>query len=386
MPLANPIADPNNVRHVYRHLLREISYLPPPARPWAAKRACDRFRARPLDANKLSERECRLSARRRLLAAHGAISRVRAANSGHAARMVQILFEAFGRRGRRRRELTEELVYKGGKAAKDGIAARLVPLPSVLISQAAVAQDGAEGTSMVRSKSQRRWDWLDKWDTDKLKIYLKSQKQHAASVSTEWPTKSSYKVTDPASTIPAQNIWQRDWNPKTYKTKLAKSWKRAAEKIQPPLPEREWEMIRRIALNEDIPDAWKMPTRRRLVSSLFADPSDGAAGWKWHDLATEPVRHVERPKAPRNIRLTGETDNGPYGRQNKGPATDGRWVRRIFTTIWQASSTIKKDPFTAKESIVWGKKTRTARHATALQSELFEGVDSKGAIIPPNRS
>jgi hypothetical protein len=238
-------------------------------------------------------------------------------------------------------------------------------------------------TPAVRSRLERRWDWLDKWDKERLKKYLKSQKTHEASVNTPWPSTATLRTTDPAASIPAKNIWQREWNPKTYRTKLAKAWKMTAEKIQPPLPKAEWEMIRRIALNEDIPDKWKIPQRRQLVPSLAEprDEADSSKGWQWQELATNPIRHIERPKAPRNIRLSGNADVGPYGREPKGPRGDGRWIRRVFNSLWQTTSFVEKDPNTSKETIIWGRKTHKALPASPLQSELFTGVSAKGHVI-----
>ena len=146
-------------------------------------------------------------------------------------------------------------------------------------------------------------------------------------------------------------------------------------------------MIRRIALNEDVPDAWKIPPRRTPVAPLVPPDEDElrhAEFRRWEALATKPIRHIERPKAPRNIRLSGETDAGPYGRDSRGPAPDGRWIRRVFLSLWNTVSVVEKDPATPRETITWGKKKYRASPASPVYAELFRGVDAKGAKLPPS--
>lgn len=96
------IPPPQTALHLYRHLLREATYLPPVIKPFFVERVRTRFERHRRDP----EPQYRIDR------AHKDLRYLRAANSGDYVRMRRVLMLGFGRIGRRRRELIDDLVRR----------------------------------------------------------------------------------------------------------------------------------------------------------------------------------------------------------------------------------------------------------------------------------
>lgn len=336
------IPKPQTPLHLYRHLLREASYLPPPARPFIDKQIKDRFARARDDTEDRSAKHIR--------EAHHDLRYLRAANAGDMARMRRVLFLAFGRLGRRRRELMSDLVLRD------------VPTDTEALEKYA-----AEAYAIA--SENRKIDWLDSWDVEKLRRFARSQVEAELNNSPKPPL--TIHQTIPAKAIPAENSWGRPLAPKLYRTKLKKLWKAVADKCMPPLPREEWETLRAIA-EETVQGRWLPPPRRALARIITRD-GQGGHKWNWQAYAVKPVAVVDRLANRRNKLLTGALDDNtptsdpqPIGCHNY---TRRAW-RRMMSDVWHLSATMEKKPSGRNWDIAWGGTVFRPPPATATPGAM----------------
>lgn len=299
----------------------------------------------------------------RLRQAHHDLRLLRAANSGDMARMHRVLLLAFGRVGRRRRELMAELVRRE-------IPATTEELEKYAAEASALASQG------------RTIDWLDTWDVEKLRTFVRSQVQ-AGLASPPKPGITQGQAT-PAKAIATENIWGRPLPAKPARTKLKKMWKTVADKCMPPLPREEWKALGDISEGA-VRAEWSPAARRNLARSMSGDAL-GTRIWDWQSYAVKPVMAVDRPANRRNKLLTGALDdNTPTG--DPQPAhchkyTARSW-QRLMGTIWQVSPTMEKSPSARGGwKIAWGKLEFKAAPATAGTMEFFNDFPVVPGIVP----
>ena len=103
------IPHPSKPLHLYRHLLREATYLPPLCRPWIASRIQARF----LDCRYKKDAK---DAKPHVKEAHHWLRYLRSANAGHVERLLHLGYLATGRVGKRRRQLATTFLSKGPPA------------------------------------------------------------------------------------------------------------------------------------------------------------------------------------------------------------------------------------------------------------------------------
>lgn len=341
---------PNPI-HLYRSLLREATYLPPACRNHIEPRIRLRFRNHRRDPAPSS---------RLRRASHG-LRYLRAANRGDLVRMRRIVMMAFGRIGWRRQELMGEL--------------RLPEQPS---SSAQLAERLAEAGPVS--------DWLDRWNTEKLLAFAKSQSQHKLHNSPR--PQVNPKRLDPAEAVPPVNSWGRPFVPKVARSKLKKWWKSLAHRVLPPLPRGEWELLRKLATGQ-VGAEWTAPPARAVARAGPGPVADVLSGWDWERYATRPIRAVDRPRS-RRFRVSFAADRDVPVSLYDGPAigihryTPRLW-RRLYAEIWQMSATM--EPRTDKAgggwTITWGGMPTQLLQPTAASLEFFEGVDSKGNVPRP---
>ncbi|EFX02373.1 hypothetical protein CMQ_2422 [Grosmannia clavigera kw1407] len=347
MPPPPGLAKTANPIHLYRSILREATYLPPTCRKQVEARIRLRFDHHRHDPN---------SGMRLKRASHD-LRYLRAANCGDLVRMRRIMMMAFGRIGWRRQELMSGL--------------RLLDQPN---SSAELEQRLAD----VRPET----DWLDKWNTEKLLAFAKSQSQHTVHNSPR--PQVNPKRLNPAEAVPPVNAWGRPFVPKVARTKLKKWWKSLAHRILPPLPRGDWELLRKLATGQAGAE-WMAPSRRTVVKTSTEPENDTFSGWDWEKYATRPIRVVERPRS-RRFRVSfgvAQDAPGPYD----GPAigihryTPRLW-RRLYAEIWQMSATMEPRAG-GGWTITWGGVAPKLLQPTAADLAFFEGVDSKGNVPKP---
>lgn len=349
-PLQTPV--PRCALHLYRHLLRESSYLPPVCRPFISERINRRFHKHRRDADPAP------SLRQ---AGHG-LRYLRAANAGDMARMRRVLLLAFGRIGRRRRELLDRLIRKDPPA------------------------DSAALQELIRAEERPLGepdDWLTKWDVGKIQTFLASQAQAGIRSSPRPDIKSTQL--DPRKNIPTENIWGRPLHPRLARTKLKKAWKKLIDRVLPPVAEGEWELLRDLASGKKAGPEWEIPTRRTLARRDDKAGSEAQGQeWHWAPYTVKPIRQVER-KNSRPLKLMTGTAGGNSSLPGSPPAKvhnyTARFWRRFYAQIWQMTATMEKKPGGEGWNIKWGSTRLVLSPPAAGHAEFFQGVSSDGKLL-----
>ncbi|KAL2193966.1 hypothetical protein P885DRAFT_71765 [Corynascus similis CBS 632.67] len=349
------IPKPETPLHLYRHLLRESSYLPPLARLSADKQIKARFRRDKEDKDKCAKHIRDGLHELRVL---------RAANAGDMARMRRVLLRAFGRIGRRRRDLVSRLVQRDTPTNTQELAkyvAEMTPL----------------------AEKYKTHDWLDGWDVEKLRTFALSQINASLNNSPKMPI--TINQITPEKKLPKENSWGRPLPVKLARTKLKNLWKSAADKIMPPLPVEEWKSLQ--AIVEGTAQQGWLPSPRRTLARGISESAHGSRGWDWQSYAVKPVAVVDRPANRRNKLLTGVVDdNTPTGDPRPIGCHDytTRAWRRMFSYIWNLSATMRKRPDGKGWDIAWGKLDQQAASTTPGMVEFFK--DFPYAEKPKTRS
>jgi len=336
------LLDPQHPLHIYRHLLREASYLPPVCRPFVVSRLGSRFR-------KHKDAE---SPQRHLQEARHRLRSLRAANAGDTRRMRRILALAFGRIGPRRRELMEILRRHDSPADTAALEAQVRDADAPL--------------------KTRPTDWLDKWNQARLLAFARTQAQVKVFHSPR--PEVTDKQLQPSLAVPAVGVWGRPLAEKVARTKERKWWIALANRLLPPVTKGEWDLLQALSTGTAGKE-WDMPPRRTPV------PSDRAAGtnddWEWERYATEAIRSVDRPQSRKFRALHGNADHSTVGIHSWTPRS---W-RRLYEGIWQLTATMENsDEQPGKWNIKWGRGNTQPTVASNLHREFFEGVDSTGKL------
>ena len=347
-----PIPSPASILHIYRHLLREASYLPLVARPYITDRIKAQFR---------THRQASAAGDEHIRKAHHGLRYLRAANTGSLSRLRKILLLAFGRAGRRRRELLSSSFQPESPADSTALEALI---------EAGTNSPAGAGTS------KRERDWLDGWDVDKLAKYAKSQATQGL-VNTPQAALSP-KQTDPTRNIPAQNIWGNALAPKLARSKLRKGWKEIVKKILPPVSLGEWELLRDLSAGKRPAHEWHMPARRvpaRERSSRAADDITTRGEWEWEAYVKRPIRQVEAGQSRRRRLMSGATDDNT---PNAGPPIGihrytPRLMARLYNQVWAMTATAEKAHNKGLE-VTWGRREPHIPTAKGSATEFFEGA------------
>ncbi|KAK1832520.1 hypothetical protein QBC39DRAFT_256304 [Podospora conica] len=341
------LARPSTPLHLYRHLLRESSYLPPYARPFFDGRIKVRFRNHSHSADITTP----------LKQGHHALRYMRAALLGDRDRMRRLLHMAFGRIGERRRMLLNHLI-----------------MPEAPSGTEALEQYMKEATAKLEKvQGDREPDWLDKWNLDRLMAMAKAQARRSFQSSPRAELQTKQLAMDQYTT--GTSIWGKPIVPKLARNRLRRAWALIANRILPPVPKSEWELLRDLSLGNAPPSVWEPPPRRPLAPRLAADDVAGD-DWKWEVYASASIDRVEANKSRRLKLLDGElgsdspTDPKPLGRHN---FTAKSW-RRLLYSIWDQTPTMEKSSTGTGWDIVWGGRDFKPPTATDAHSEFFQGV------------
>ncbi|KAK3380719.1 hypothetical protein B0T24DRAFT_591173 [Lasiosphaeria ovina] len=350
---------------MFRHLLREASYLPPFAQPVARERIRSRF-----DRHRNTKDPERLKTL--LRKGNHKLRYLRAANNGDFPRMRFVLFEIFGRLGFRRRQLLHQFFAREPPADE----AELEKFMQTLASQDLL---------------NRHSDWLDRWNFEKLQAFLKSQALNPFDNSPR-PSVAG-KTLDPTNVVLKETIWGRPPSAKLARSRLRKWWRNMLERVMPPLPKKEWEMLRDLSLgnNETTKNPWAPPRRTVAQSS---SPKEGER-WDWKLYATRRVAFADIQKSRRNKLLSGAVDDtSPMGDTraiHEGKFTPRTW-RSVVGDVFMMSSYMEKKPTGDGWDIKWGKVRFEPPVANQARAEIFEGISfddkpqAKNSIQPASRA
>ncbi|KAI5856750.1 hypothetical protein GGS23DRAFT_601016 [Durotheca rogersii] len=359
--MAPQIPHPSHPLHLFRHMLREATYLPPLCRPWITSRIQARFR------------DCRYKPdpKPHIKDAHCSLRYLRSANAGHVRRMLRLCFLAMGRIGKRRRLL-----------ASSELASRPAANSAELDEAARIAADPLEsaGIHQFPDGRPREPDWLDNWSVDKLKAMAHSQSEHQSSM---WPVVMR-RIIDPKRAIPSENSFGRPLTNKLARNKLKKHWASVLHQLLPPLPHGEWDNLRTLANGEAGPEHYAVPPRRALAQSHYPQPDPSR--FDWTSYVTKPVKAVERGSSRKMKSLSGREDDDPrgHGRPIGLRVFNRRILRRgIYSLVWETSPKVEMNPRSGKLAVSWGKREIALPRPQKKDLQFFQGVDKAGV---PSRS
>ncbi|KAI9163896.1 hypothetical protein HJFPF1_05526 [Paramyrothecium foliicola] len=347
---------------LYRHILREVSYLAPAIRP-----TFDHFIRLRFHQNRFDTKSGRTP--RHLKTAWNTLRSLRSANNGDKIKLFELLEKGFGRAGVRRHRLMAEFTPAQAPADTE-------------VLEAFIAKAQTAPSADKKSTSPR---FFDRWDREKLLQLLRSQRdqQERSGDAVSWHG-SKVKALDPEANIPDQTIWGKPTPEVVRQTKRASWWRRAADKVMPPLAKGEWELLERLSDGAQSVEAeWIVPVRRsRAVLLAKASTESAAPAWKWEDYADHATATVEASKSLLQQRRTGAVDHGPYSVGDRTRTITPRFYERAYRRIWATTPKMEQNPKNLKHSFVWGSPSKQRLPpATAHQLAIFDGVDSKGQKV-----
>ncbi|KAL8297758.1 hypothetical protein RB597_007235 [Gaeumannomyces tritici] len=381
MPLQLP--GPTTPLHLYRHLLREVGYLPPVIQPCLVDRIKLMFRRHRKDQNPGA----------RLRKAENKLRTVRAAVSGDTDRLLHLMGIAFGRRGFRRRQLLSEFLQlkaQDGEPPEDGAA--FDALIRDRHTQAPTSSHSPEQNSGgKRYGALPAPDWLDKWDTEKLLRLLRYQ-AHAPGTTRKAISGGNL---DPRSKVPEKNIWGRPFPAKLARTKMKKWWVHMAERALPPLPAAEWELLQ--ALATGTLESGRSIIPRRPVAQTSAAESEirrlAAQAWDMEAYLLKPTMWVDRKSSRKQVLLSGiPQQNDEFGHADGtrtvshgqgGRAISTRAMKRLYLQVWQESPLMETDPKSPDKWTLRYGKPPAKTQVSASHALIFQGVDQKGIPTKP---
>lgn len=380
MPLQIP--HPNTPLHLYRHLLREASYLPPLCRPWIISRIQTRHR----------DCQHKIDTKLYIQEAHHHLRYLRSANTGHVARILHLCYLATGRIGKRRRQLATLFLTKDPPADTAHLEGD-IPSPHHESSSTSATTSAPSTTNSDKRKNpnkpddienNREPDWLDNWAMDKLQTIAASQVAHQGG---NWPH-SMRRSYDPKRGIPTENAFGRPFPQKVARNKLKKHYTSILHQLLPPLPQGEWDRLKDLTNGRaSSPDDLRMPVRR-IVAQPILDEERGKETrdqeWGWMQYVTKPVRALERKNSRKMKSLTSELDQDPRGQGRPiGVRTLGsRKLRRgIYGRLFELSPAMTQNPKSGQWRVSWGSsELKVSKPTSTTDLEFFQGVDNNGKL------
>ena len=319
-------------RHVLRGILRECTYLPDQfAASWIRQHALSRFRtyeARIKGRAGVEAYEKRLETIRRK--SRQAMYQLQRANEGDRKMLMKALSMAYGRTGKRRRELLQPLISIQGHtveeiASAEENAAKLLeasthpstsahqPATSAPISEKKPVKERAIGPVKAQVRAY----------INDLPAQLRALVQSQITASP--PTIARRNPRRLNVEIPELNTWMKPMPDVRVKNKLSDWYASLLSTVQPPLPDKEWDQLRALALG--ITRAQPRIPRRK---NLTPPPS-----------VLEMV--VTRGKLPDNL-----------FRKDYAHNINPRYMQRLWAEVFSQCSLMKYDSANDNWNVIWG--------------------------------
>ncbi|KAI6785508.1 uncharacterized protein J7T54_007151 [Emericellopsis cladophorae] len=366
---------PSHPLHLYRHLLRQTSYLPPVLSPTFRARLRRTFR---------QNRYQKTHVPRRIARAKASLRTLSAANNGDSKCMRHLIDEGFGRSGKRRATLLRQFLVPEGPQDSDALEA-LTSGNQQSVQRSTAATEGEQNPEATHLKSKKqKYGFLQAWDRPKLLRFLKSQKDQMGAASADrgvlWNV-GDIKSVKEDNEVPELNKWGKPPGETLVRAKQAKFWKRNVEKILPPLGRGEWEMLEKlsIGLQAEGDKEYRIPDKRTPAKT--AD-----AAWDWKEYAVKPTSHIERAAQVKQRQRHGDLSGNPYLGRAKRDSVSDRWYRRTYGQAWRKSAYVEVDPNKLKKKFAWGGAPPLAPGPAPEQMDVFQGVRARGEVSSKGRS
>ncbi|KAL6702452.1 hypothetical protein ACN47E_001843 [Coniothyrium glycines] len=372
-------ASPLKSLHLLRSLLREASYLPDAtARSYFRRYIVHRFKAYQPKQNATAshhvdavQRYRHRSFRRRqpaviedrtrpmLRKAHKGLTFLRRANQGEMLCLQKVLWFAYGRLGRRKYALLNDLLKPDPPTTAHAPLSTdeaLAPLQACYYSDKRFLQyfdapRAATKTHHVIGISNRY---------SRLRTVLTSQCQKSISI--------GRALKSPTFKTPINNVWERPMPMKRARNNLKRWYAMTLTRLLPPLPTEEWNAIRAMIAGEKHIDFAK-PRVRALDSA----PSQVSAEAQFEAFLNAGLT-LDRPsKADR-----------PWGVQ-RPHAINVKFMRRLYTRILLLCCKLEYDEEHKQWRAVWGDPSKAIKpklyNLAETDASLFAGVDTSGRIV-----
>ena len=322
---------PVYVLSLYRALLREASYLPDEmARKFFHNHIVEGFRAHRAPkylrgSHPGDSRQSRALGDTRVTKhiadARKGLRLLVDANHGSPTHLRKVFEMSYGRRGKRRYELMEDLMPKN-------------PVP---VDESAV-QELANALELIRASPAIKEPRL----TEKMLALIKSQRGQKDRLF----SKPNIKSTKPV--VPETNAWGRPL-PRSRAKNIIKKWYRETlERLMLPLPKQEWQRLGDLAMGKE---PWEGFPKRRARAIENLEPG------------------VSSPPDP----------------QHNGYNITQRYMRRMWKVIFQQCPLMEWDDTRSRWVVTWGRvngetEDLALRGNAKLDDSAFVGVDDSGRI------
>jgi len=319
-------------RHALRGILRECTYLPDQfAASWIRQHALSRFRTYETRNKKHTEDatyEKRLETVRRK--SRQALYQLQRANEGDRKMLMKALSMAYGRTGKRRRELLQPLISINEhevveNASAEEHAAKLLDASTHSSTPASQPATSAPTTNNkpVKDRAIGPVKAQARAYVNDLPAALRALVQSQITASP--PTIARRNPRRLGVEIPELNTWMKPMPDVRVKNQLSDWYANLLSTVQPPLPDNEWDQLRALALG--ITRAQPPKARRK---NLTPPPS-----------VLEMV--VARGKLPKNL-----------FRKDYAHTINPRFMQRLWADVFSQCSLMKYDSAKDKWNVIWG--------------------------------
>ncbi|KAH8809013.1 hypothetical protein F5884DRAFT_674972 [Xylogone sp. PMI_703] len=327
------------VRYIYRDFMRATSYLPDRfAREYMRSYISRRFHeAYPRDVKDIRSRLPRM---------RQMVRKLQRAGDGNLTDLTKVLQFVYGRAGKKRRQLVDELL----KPDEDNVLRDSVSLERFIEEQPAPPES-------VFSPSQ------------KLLALMKSQ------IENHPPENPRPKLRSTEPKLTYENSWGRPLPKKLKKNLQHKFWKDAFDRLLPPLPAGEWDRLRDFATGkvpiEPFPQRRLRQYQRRIVSTA--------------DLTDEELMKAQFNHESHTVRWNPVVDEAHGNMVDRNNAKENqRAMRRVYASIWSLCPKMTQDPISKKWSVEWGGGRSAASKGQITvpdvrDVELFEGIHAENS-------
>ncbi len=357
--------------HLLRALLREASYLPDAnARTYFRRHVVNRFRAYQPSWNATANADAQAvekyrhrSAKRRHISiindrtramqrkAQKCLNYLRRANLAEAPCLEKILLFTYGRIGKRKYALLEDLLRPDPAHA----AAEPAPLQKLYHSNERYLSFFDAPTK--QSPTHFVIDISDRYS--RLKTVLRSQSQRGKILGRH--------IRRPHLLTPIHNIWERPMPIKRARNAVRKWYAETMTRLLPPLPNQEWDALLAMVKGEK----WISFTKRRTPAvDIHPQPSqaEGQIIRRLQDaLALDKPSRAERAagsNSPKTLTL--------------------RSMRRLYAKLLAVCCKLEWNDEFSKWNVIWGSRLNRSDarlYTTPVDDSLFAGVDVRGRLI-----
>jgi hypothetical protein len=371
--------------HLLRALLREATYLPDAiARPYFRRYIVNRFKAyqpsrnatASFDVEAFSKYRHRSFRRRKLSlikertsklqkTAQKRLHYLRRANQGEIPCLQKILFFTYGRMGRRKYALLNDVlkpdpVTDGGIVLTAADMEAPTPLQELYYSNKQflryfdAPKPAANGMQVINISDRY----------SRLRAVLKSQHQRGISIHRE--------LKGPTMKTPTHNVWMRPMPIVRARNNVRRWYGETMTRFLPPLPTEEWDKLHAMINGTERISL----VRRRTCGTVRASEAAGA------EVVTEAERSLHVVSEGLRLDKLSKADR-PAGMWRPHNIT-AQYMRRLYSRILQLCCKVEYSDEHKHWVAVWGRPIQSISpkiYNAPTDASLFAGVDVQGRVL-----